>query len=67
MTPTEMQIILPDIPRFFTALAEWLACILCLLEMKRRYSRWKMVSVSVGALVLQAAFLEFTGDMEGIW
>lgn len=30
--------ILPDIPRFYTALAEWLSCIFCMRETMRRYS-----------------------------
>lgn len=66
MDITEMQMILPDIPRIFTALAEWLACILCIFEMKRKLYGWKFVGVSVMALVVQIIFLELTKGIEGI-
>lgn len=60
-------IILPDIPRIFTALAEWLACLLCIFEMKRRFSGWKLMGISIAALIIQSVFLELTGDMKEIW
>lgn len=63
----EMQIILPDIPRIFTALAEWLACVMCILEMKKRFSGWKLAGISAAFLVIQAVFLELTGGIKGIW
>lgn len=66
MNGTELQMILPDIPRIFTALAEWLACLLCILEMKRRITGWKFVGVCGIALAIQAVFLYLTRDMENV-
>ncbi len=63
----QMADILPDIPRMFTALAEWMACLICILEMKRRVSGWKFAGISAAALVVQSMFLEMTGEAEGIW
>ena len=62
-----MDIILPDIPRLYTALAEWLACLLCILEVKRRLSGWKFIGFSALILVIQSAFLILTKGMSGFW
>ncbi|MCI6465514.1 MAG: GHKL domain-containing protein [Faecalicatena sp.] len=67
MGQTAMNVILPDIPRFYTALAEWLACILCILEMKRRIKGWKLIAISAAALVLQAVFLTMTKGLDDFW
>ena len=64
---TAVNIILPDIPRIYTALAEWMACILCMMEVKRRITGWKFVGVSAIALVCQAFFLQITAEVEGIF
>lgn len=64
---TEVNIILPDIPRIYTALAEWMACILCMMEVKRRITGWKFAGVSAIALVCQAFFLQITAEVEGIF
>lgn len=37
---------LPDIPRFYTALAEWAACVTMILTVKRRTGGWKLAAVS---------------------
>lgn len=52
-----------DIPRIYTALAEWLACVLYILMLPKRWKKWGTVGISIGALVVQSAFLVFT---EGI-
>ena len=62
-----MQLVLPDIPRTFTAIAEWLACLLCIFEIKRKISGWKLAGISFAALIIQAAFLEVTESLEGVW
>ena len=60
--------ILPDIPRFYTALAEWLACLLCMREVVRRYLGWKLAGIAVLAFAVQSAFLILTGGLDGpIW
>lgn len=67
MNEIQMNQILPDIPRMFTALAEWLACMQCILEVKRRLSGWKLAIVSVGALIIQSCFLSFTKGLDNFW
>ena len=67
MNQTDINLILPDIPRLYTALAEWLACILCILEMKRRINGWKLALTSAGALILQDAFLTLTKGLGDFW
>lgn len=57
---------LPDIPRFYTALAEWLACVLCILEMKPRIRGWKLAAVSLGALGALCLLLVPTPGLTGI-
>lgn len=67
MSVEQMQVILPDIPRVFTAIAEWLACMLCVFEMKRKVFGWKFVGISAAALAVQVVFLEATDKVEGTW
>ena len=47
-----MSDILPDIPRIFTALAEWSACMVYILLMKKRLPRLSLALVIVAGLVL---------------
>ena len=61
-----MTEVLPDIPRIYTALAEWLACVMTLLVLKPRLTGWKRWSVCMGVLAVQVAFLELTGGLKGI-
>lgn len=35
MSTEIMYEVLPDIPRFYTALAEWLACLICISKLKK--------------------------------
>ncbi len=59
---------LPDIPRAYTALAEWMACMVYLLPMQRRLEGWKLWVVLGVALPVQGAFLVLTGDLPiGFW
>lgn len=68
MSGDQLQTILPDIPRIFTALAEWLSCLLCIMEMKRRVRGWKFAGICGAALVIQAVFLQLTKDFENaLW
>lgn len=53
---------LPDIPRLYTALAEWCACLLYILAMdRRRLNGWRLAGVLTGALAALSVFLHFTG------
>ena len=57
-----MSSVLPDIPRLYTALAEWLACLLFLLTRRRRFGGAATAALSAGVLALLAVFLQATGD-----
>lgn len=60
--------VLPDIPRIYTAVAEWLACLLCILEVKRRITGWKLTAVSLTSLAIQSIFMKFTNGLENfLW
>ena len=58
--------LLPDIPRFYTALAEWAACMVFICVLKRQTTGWKLAAVSGTMLLIQSVFLVFTGDV-GLW
>ncbi len=57
-----MDTIMPDIPRFYTALAEWLACMIFILPLKKRMAK-KTIPLMAGALVVQSVFLVVTGNL----
>lgn len=63
----ELQQVLPDIPRFYTALAEWLACMVIILYVKKRIKGFKLAGLCAAALAVQSSFLMVTGGLEGIW
>lgn len=59
--------ILPDIPRQYTALAEWLACLLYILALRRRFGR-TATAVSAGLwLAGLSVFLQLTGNVPIAW
>lgn len=62
----DMTQYLPDIPRAFTALAEWLACMVCIMGMKRQLSGWRFAAVSGAMLAVQTVFLTLTHGLYGI-
>lgn len=55
-----MMEIVPDIPRFYTALAEWSACLVYILVMKQRFTGIKRWGIAGAALVIQSAVLIVT-------
>lgn len=55
--------VLPDIPRFYTALAEWSACLLFISLLDKRVERKKLVGISVVCFVLQALFMVLTDEV----
>ena len=60
--------ILPDIPRFYTALAEWLSCLRCMRELVRRFSGWRFWGIAGTAFLVQSVFLVLTGGLDGpVW
>ncbi len=61
-----MTNLLPDIPRLYTALAEWAACMVFLYTQKRKISGWHLAVGSALMLVFQSLFLVLTTDI-GYW
>ncbi|WP_405097242.1 ATP-binding protein [Oceanobacillus sp. FSL H7-0719] len=58
-----MNDVLIDIPRIYTGLAEWLACIVYISILKKQLKGWKLFSFAGAALFIQAAFLVLTKDL----
>jgi hypothetical protein len=58
-----MNDILPDIPRFYTALAEWMACLIYISVLKKQLNGWKLVAFSGLILIGQSVFLVMTKDL----
>lgn len=63
----DLQQVLPDIPRLYTALAEWLACMMLILYVKKRLRGLKLAILGGSALTIQSVFLVATGGREGLW
>ena len=57
-----------DIPRIYTAIAEWMACMVYCGAVKRKLSGWKFAIASVVFLLFQSTFLILTKDVgEFFW
>ena len=54
---------LPDIPRSYTAICEWLACLVYIASIYRRVPLKRTVSVSAGSLIMLVAVQYFDGLM----
>lgn len=61
------MMLLQDIPRLYTALAEWLACLLHILTLRRRFGYGATAAVSAVALVGLGTFLQVTGSVPLAW
>lgn len=66
METTFVQVNILDIPRIYTAIAEWAACICFSWYLKPRLEKKKYIAVSAFWLVLQVFFLVLSDDV-GIW
>ena len=55
--------LMPDIPRIYTAAAEWIACLIFIFPLKKRFVWWKCALIIVGMLIVQSAFLVSTGNV----
>lgn len=62
-----METIYQDIPRFYTALAEWGACVIYICLIKKRFNNKITVALSTLFLVTQIALLVPTGDLPTVW
>lgn len=58
-----MNTALPEIPRLYTALAEWLACIVYILPLKKQLKFKGLLLFSGGFLLVQSLFLTLTKDL----
>lgn len=56
-----MTDVLPQIPRLYTALAEWLACMVYVAVLRKELKSWKFIVSSIGALLLQCIIQECAG------
>lgn len=45
--------VIPNVPRYYTAIAEWAACLVYVLILKKRYSKEKTVGILAGGLIVQ--------------
>ncbi len=55
---------LADIPRLYTALAEWLACLVYILSLRpAKRSSLRFWALAAGMLAVQSAFLVATDDV----
>lgn len=57
---------IPDIPRIYTAIAEWTACLIFIVMLKPRGSKKRIVLTTFGVLTLQMTFLHITGRVN-LW
>lgn len=55
-----MNDMLPDIPRVYTAIAEWLACMVQIAILHKRLKHWQTGVLSIFFLAAQSCFLIFT-------
>ena len=59
-----MEHIMPDIPRIYTAVAEWMACMLFILPVKKRFQKRQMAGIMAAVLLIQSVFLVMTDDIK---
>ena len=50
------ETVLPDIPRIYTAVSEWLACMLFILNAKKRFNKLQTVVLCVSSLIVFIVF-----------
>lgn len=55
-----MQDIIRDIPRIYTALAEWSACVATIILLRNRIKGWKLYLTAAAALIVQCVILVVT-------
>lgn len=56
-----------DIPRIFTAIAQWAACMVYIYILKNKYGRIKTAILSLLFLAAQCSLLIFTENLHAIW
>lgn len=53
--------VLGNIPRLYTALADWLACLLYLFFLPKRTAGWRRYTIHAVFLLLLGVFMQATG------
>jgi len=56
-----------DIPRLYTAIAEWAACMVYLMNMQKRFKGIKFCTFALGGLIIQIFFLTVTANVNIIF
>jgi len=54
---------MPDIPRIYTALAEWSACLIFVFSLRPRFEKKWQTMIAFGFLAVQVIFLELTANI----
>ena len=62
-----MNVIVHDIPRLYTGIAEWAACMMYVLLFQPRLRRQLQIPAALGFLVIQCVFLVVTDDVPLVW
>lgn len=57
---------IPDIPRMYTAIAEWASCLIFIAVLQPRYDRKKTVAISTVIMLAQMIFMHLTGSVS-LW
>jgi|GEM_PF-5790584 len=60
------DIVWMDTPRWATAMAQWLSCIVFILLMNRKHRDGKLLGVSLGVLLLEQIYLNVTSGQDGL-
>lgn len=55
-----MESVIRDIPRFYTGIAEWSACLAAILLLRKRIHGWQLFLAAVSSLFLQTTFMVVT-------
>lgn len=58
-----METAMPDIPRIYTALAEWSACLIFVSILKPRFEKKKIALIALGFLLGMGTFMEATANV----
>ncbi len=60
--------VIPNVPRYYTAIAEWLACLVYVMILKKRYSRERTAGILAGGLFVQLIIQLVAGTLpEILW
>lgn len=59
-----MNIFLPDIPRIYTALAEWISCMIYIFPLRKRIRGKKLIAALAVSGTLQCVFQEAAGRLQ---